>query len=182
MRGRLLLIAVFLPGLLAACATADPLSSVSVFDQTSGESLMHPPRPVVLLTKRPGLSVVGKDYLALSPVTVSGRGATSTWLWCALSSSIDRTMSGAPAPDVTSIVLLVDDVPMRLDIEPWSEAARQSPFELPADAHESFAARITGSQLRRIANSTNLEAYVADTSARSRPYTLSLDHRSDWGY
>ncbi len=182
MRGQSLFVALLLPGLLLACATAESPASVSAFDETTGESLMHPPRPVVLLTKRPGLSAVGKDYLALSPVTVSGRGATSTWLWCAVSSSIDRTITGAPAPDVTSIVLVVDEVPMQLDIAPWSEAAGQSPFDLPADTHASFAARITGSQLRKIAMSTNLQAYVADTTARSRPYTLSLDHRGDWGY
>jgi hypothetical protein len=161
------LIALLVAGLLAGCSSVERLSSVSAFDDETGESLTHPPRPVVLQTERPGLSAVGKDYLALSPVTVSGRGATATWLWCALSSSIDRGITGAAVPEVRSIILIVDDVPMKLDIEPWSNAARQAPFRLPIEAHTSFAARITASQLARIATSENLSANVAHGTAEA---------------
>jgi hypothetical protein len=176
------LIALLVAGLLAGCSSVERLSSVSAFDDETGESLTHPPRPVMLQTERPGLSAVGKDYLALSPVTVSGRGATATWLWCALSSSIDRGITGAAVPEVRSIILIVDDVPMKLDIEPWSNAARQAPLRQPIEAHTSFAARITASQLARIATSEKLSAYVADGTAEAPAYRLSRDYRSEWGF
>lgn len=177
-----MLIAFLGAGLLGACGSVERLASVSAFDAETGESLSHPPRPVVLQMERPGLSAVGKDYLSLSPVTVSGRGATATWLWCALSSSIDRGITGVAAPEVRSIVLVVDDVPMKLDIEPWSNAARQAPFHLPIEAHTSFAARMTESQLARIATSEKLFAYVADGGAEASAYRLSGDYRSEWGF
>jgi hypothetical protein len=177
-----ILMALLLASLLGGCGSVERLATVSAFDEETGESLTHPPRPVVLQTERPGLSAVGKDYLTLSPVTVSGRGATVTWLWCALSSSIDRDLTGAAAPEVRSLVLIVDDVPMRLDIESWSTAARQEPFRLPVAAHSTFAARITASQLARIATSETLAAYVADDAAEVPAYRLSRDYRSEWGY
>lgn len=177
-----MLIALLLTGLLGACGSVERLASVSAFDATTGESLTHPPSPVVLRTERPGLSAVGKDYLTLSPVTVSGRGATATYLWCALSSSIDRAITGAALPEIRSIVLVVDDVPMRLDIEPWSNAARQAPFQLPVEPHTSFAARVTESQLARIATSAELLAYVADAGAESPAYRIGRDTRGEWGF
>jgi hypothetical protein len=177
-----MLMAILVTALLSACGSVQRLANVSAFDEESGESLTHPPRPIVLQTERPGLSAVGKDYLSLSPVTVSGRGATVTWLWCALSSSIDRGITGAAAPEVRSIVLIVDDVPMKLDIGAWSTAARQEPFRLPIAAHTTFAARITASQLERIATSETLSAYVADDAAEAPAYRLSRDYRNEWGF
>jgi hypothetical protein len=164
----------------AGCAlVGDPAPSTS-FDAATGESLAHPATPTTFVAERPGLSVIGRDYLRVSPVTVSGRGAPVTYLWCAFTSSIDRDLKAARQPDVESIVLLVDDVPMSLTLEPWSEAANASPYGAPAGEERNFAARVTQSQLHRIVASTRLEAWTVDANAPSSRYALTDDSREGW--
>lgn len=167
-----------LVSLLSGCAGTGPSSTVSAFDERTGESLMHPAAPLTLASAQPGLSAIGRDYLALCPVTVSGRGAPATYIWLSLSSSIDRAITGAAVPEVRSIVLLVDDVPMTLELEPWSDAARTQPFGAPAGA--SYAARITNSQLQRIAGSNDLRAVLVQPDARTTQYALGDDTRANW--
>jgi hypothetical protein len=165
---------------VAGCATMDESSQVSTFDEQTGESLTHPAEPLTLQAERPGLSVIGKDYLALSPVTVSGRGAPATWLWCSLTSSIDRGITGAPAPEIESIVLIVDEVPMALRLEPWSKAATTRPFDPPAGMQTTFAVRITDSQLARIVGARELGAYVVETGRHSPRFAMAQDTRAGW--
>ena len=169
---------VALLSLVSACAGTGRPDAVSSFDERTGESLIHPALPLTLATAQPGLSAVGRDYLALCPVTVSGRGAPVTWIWLSLSSSIDRTITGAPEPDVRSIVLLVDGVPMTLDLEPWSAAAGTQPFGTVAA--DSYAARITNTQLQRIAGSGDLRALLVDPDTQTTEYALGTDTRASW--
>jgi hypothetical protein len=164
----------------AGCALVDDTAPSASFDAMTGESLAHPAAPTTFVAERPGLSVIGRDYLRVSPVTVSGRGAPVTWLWCALSSSIDRDLRAARQPEVESIVLLVDDVPMSLTLEPWSEAATASPYGPPAGEERNFAARVTQSQLDRIVASAHLEAWIVEADAPSSRYALTDDSRGGW--
>jgi hypothetical protein len=166
--------------LLAGCATVADDAPVATFDELTGESLLHPALPTTLHAERPGLSVIGKDYLALSPVTVSGRGAPVTYLWCSLSSSIDRAITGAPAPDIDAIVLLVDDVPMALNLEPWAKAATALPFDERHGPGIAFAARVTASQLGKIVAARELAAYVVEAGSHSPRFTVAEDTRADW--
>ena len=165
---------------LTGCAMLERPAPSSSFDATTGESLSHPAAPTTFVAERPGLSAIGRDYLSVSPVTVSGRGAPVTWLWCGLSSSIDRELKGAQLPEVDSIVLLVDDVPMALELEPWSKAASAPPYGPAAAPELSFAARVTQSQLDRIVASSTLEAWIVDADAPSLRYTLNRDSREGW--
>lgn len=169
---------VILASLLAGCAGTAETPAVSSFDERTGESLVHPALPLTLATAQPGLSAVGRDYLALSPVTVSGRGAPVTYIWLALSSSIDRTLTGAKPPEVRAIVLLLDDVPMTLDLEPWSAAAGSQPFATASG--DSYAARITNSQLQRIAGAGDLRALLVEPDAQTTTYSLGTDTRASW--
>jgi len=165
---------------MSGCALLEQPAPSSSFDATTGELLAHPAAPTTFVAERPGLSAIGRDYLSVSPVTVSGRGAPVTWLWCELSSSIDRDLKGARAPDVDSIVLVVDDVPMALDLEPWSNAASTEPYGPKADAELRYAARVTQSQLDRIVASSMLEAWIVEAHAPSSRYTLDRDSRAGW--
>ena len=173
--------AVLLLFAMSGCALVDdrPAPSSS-FDTTTGELLSHPAAPTTFVAERPGLSAIGRDYLSVSPVTVSGRGAPVTWLWCELSSSIDRDLKGARAPEVDSIVLVVDDVPMALELEPWSSAASAAPYGRTRAPAQSYAARVTQSQLDRIVASSTLEAWTVEADAPSSRYTLDRDSREGW--
>ena len=166
--------------LLCGCASQEEQHIVSDFDDTTGVSLARPKAPVRLLAPRPGLSAVGKDYLFAGPVSVSTSGNPQNYLWVALGSTIDRPHPGAPLPTFKTIVIAVDGSLMTFDLIPWSSASRSDPYELPVAVHASYAAKITNSQIRQLAQSQHLAAYVTDHNSRSPLYELSEGELADW--
>ena len=166
--------------LLTACASQDAGTLVSDTSEAGGESLTRVRIPVSLTATRPGLSTVGKDYLFASPVNVSGMGQPQNYLWFGVGSTIDRYLTGAEDPQLTSIVLLIDDVPMTFDLIPWADAANYSPYDLPVKTHASYGAKITRSQIRTIAAANDLQAYVTNAEFRSPTFTISDGSLNDW--
>lgn len=158
---------------LAACSGQPPAPFVQTVDDASGESLTHARQPLRMVAVRPALSRVGKDYLFVAPVSVSGRGTPQDYLWFAFGSTLDRRLVGSPIPAVNSIVLVVDDMPMTFDIAAWPELSTTQPYELDVKHYRSFGARVTASQLRRISSASTLAAYVTDGANRSPSYELS---------
>lgn len=165
---------------LAGCSgtPTGPIESV-VNDQT-GESFAYAREPVHLVAVRPGLSSVGKDYLIVSPVSSNAGGQANTYLYFALASSIDRVLTGAPAPGFDSVVLKVDDTLMTFELEPWSDIANAEPMRLDVRLRASYATRVTRSQLARIAGAETLSAYVTDTAHRSPVYNYSRGSYAEW--
>lgn len=143
-------------------------------------TLSHPPQPVALLAPRPGLSVVGKDYLFTAPVTVNRGGGPRDYLWFALGSTTDRVLTNTPEPTFETIVLVVDGVPMTFDLFPWSEASGEEPFDVGVLERAVYGARVSHSQVRRIASATRLEAYVTDADNRSPTYALADGEFAGW--
>lgn len=180
MRNTARLISVHLFLCLAACASQEPPSVVSDFDDLTGVSLARPREPVRMLAPRPGLSLVGKDYLFTGPVSVSTAGTPHTFLWFALGSTIDRPHTGARLPTFKTIVVRVDDSLMTFDLIPWSSASKSDPYELPVAVHASYAAKITNSQIRQLAQASRLAAYVTDEDDRSPLYELVDGELADW--
>ena len=174
-----ILMLLFLLG-ATACSSQPPAPFVQTVDDASGESLTHSRQPLRMVAIRPALSRVGKDYLFVAPVTVGGRGTPQDYLWFAFGSSLDRHLAGTPIPDVNSIVLVVDGMPMTFDLADWPEVATSPPFELDVAHYLSFGARVTGSQLRRISSATSLAAYVTDGANRSPTYELSEGSFGSW--
>jgi len=165
---------------LSACGTQDQYSLVSDMSDATGISMTRPRQPVQLAALRPGLSAVGKDYLFAGPVSVSGLGAPQAYLWFALGSTIDRRYTGAPEPTFQTVILLIDGTPMTFDLSPWSGASGTEPYELDIRPSASYAAKITNSQIRQIANAQILEAYVADADNRSPRYSMVSGDLRDW--
>ncbi|MGI9237075.1 MAG: hypothetical protein ACR2QZ_06740 [Woeseiaceae bacterium] len=157
----------------SACSSQPPAPIVQTVDDTSGESLTHSREPLRMVAVRPALSRVGKDYLFVAPVSVSGRGTPQDYLWFAFGSTLDRRLVGTPIPAVKTIVMFVDEMPMTFDLAAWPELSSSQPFELGVEHYVSFGARITASQLRRIASANALRAYVTDGANRSPTYELS---------
>ncbi len=163
---------IFVSVLSAGCA-GKPTSPYSQFvDERSGESLTSTIEPTRFVAERPALSRVGKDYLYAAPVRVSGADGPRTYLWFGVGSSIDRRITGAAIPDVSRIVLIVDDMPMTLDLTSWSQVTASDPFALGVEHYTSYGARVTASQLRRIAAAESLRAFVADADSRSPTFVV----------
>ena len=166
--------------LMGGCASKPASSFAQHVDERSGESLTSTIEPTRFVAERPALSRVGKDYLYAAPVRVSGFDAPSTYLWFAVGSSVDRRITGAAIPDVTTIVLLVDDMPMTFDLVGWSEVTVSEPFALDVEHYKSYGARVTGSQLRRIAAASSLRAFVADADSRSPTFMVADGIHEAW--
>jgi hypothetical protein len=165
---------------ISACAGQPPAPFVQRVDDASGESLTHARQPLRMIAVRPALSRVGKDYLFVAPVSVSGRGAPQDYLWFAFGSTLDRHLVGMDVPRVKTIVLVVDDMPMTFDLAAWPEVSTSRPFDLGVEHYLSFGAKITGSQLRRISAANSLTAYVTDGANRSPSYELSDGSFNSW--
>ena len=136
------------------------------------QRMQSPKEPLQFSAARPALSDIGKDFLYVAPVTISGRGEPQQYLWFAVASTVDRQIVGSPVPDWQEIILLVDDTPMNFDLAPWSEASATEPFEPDMPVVRTFGTRVTQSQLRRIARAGNVQAYVAAGDLRSPVYAL----------
>ena len=97
-----------------ACASKRADTIVAAVDERTGESFTRLDEPLRLATGRPGLSVVGRDYLLVAPVMLTGSAEGGRYLWFALGTTLDRPLHGAPEPGLDRIVLVVDDMPMTL--------------------------------------------------------------------
>lgn len=176
---RILLLA-FMVFALGACASQPESPFVQRLDDSTGESLLRGRQPLRLVAKRPTLSRVGKDYLFAMPVSVSGNSVSGTYLWFGFGSTTDRALTGAPLPDVSEVVLVVDGMPMTFDLQPWSAVAASEPFEHGVDHYASFGARVTRSQLLRIASAADLQAWVTNAKNRSPVYRMAAGDAADW--
>lgn len=179
---RLLLLGALLLSscLLPACSNQAVTPFVHAVDEQSGESFTHAYEPVTFIAAQPALSRVGKDYLLVAPITVSGAGRPDNYLWFAFGSSIDRRVTGAALPDAKNVVLVIDGMPMTFDLVNWSSVATSQPFDPQVDLYASFAARVTHSQLRRISAATELSAYVTNVDSRSPDYGRYEGDYSAW--
>ena len=133
-----------------------------------------------LAAPRPGLSVVAKDSLFVGPMSVNRDGVRRSYLWFGVGTTIDRRLTGAPAPGLDSVVIIVNETPMTFDLIPWDSDPDAPPYPLSIDSHTSYAARITNSQLRQMANADRLSAYVVDANGRSPTYEVVEGSPSDW--
>lgn len=130
--------------------------------------------------RRPGLSAVAKDYLFAGPMTVNRDGSRDRYLWFAVGTTIDRHLTGAPKPELETVVLLVDGTPMTFDLNAWDDGTASSPYALSVGRYVSYAARVTGSQLGELANADALEAYVTDSNGRSPKYVVVRGDPAEW--
>lgn len=166
--------------IVTGCAGQSESPFVQQLDETTGESLLRMREPMRLVADRPALSRVGKDYLFAMPVSVSGSGSAGTYLWFGFGSTTDRRLTGAKLPDVNTIVLLVDGTPMTFDLSPWTSIVAAEPIDPGVDHYASFGARVTSSQLRRLAAALDISAFVTDSENRSPDYRRVAGHAVDW--
>ncbi len=166
--------------LLAACAGQAKNEIVADVNESTGDSFSRPGKPLRLATTRPALSTVGKDYLLVAPVSVSGSVHRGTYLWFALGTTVDRDLQGMPEPGFDRIVLLVDGMPMTFDLVDWSERAHGEPYRVPMKTLRTFASKVTASQLERLQNATELSAWVTNPNHRSPDYAVVRGHPSEW--
>ena len=177
---RVLVLLAIVSVLLAACGSNPPAPFERSVDERSGESFTHARQPLRLVTSRPALSRVGKDYLFVAPVLVSGSNAPQDYLWFSIGSSIDREITGAAAPEVNAVVLVLDGAPMTFDLKPWTEIADSSPFDPGVEHHASFGSKVTKSQLRYLASAVEVTAFVTNSADRSPEFELVAGEYTSW--
>lgn len=136
--------------------------------------------PLWLTASRPGLSAAGKDFLFVGPMSVNRNGSSERYLWFGLSTTIDRNLTGAPPLLTESVVLVVDGTPMHFDLIAWESSRAASPYVLPMDGFASYAARVTASQLRQVAEAAEVDAYVTNREGRSPRFTLVEGDPAGW--
>ena len=177
---------LFLAGVFAAGAIGPgcswlPFSGQQSRDTTeAGVSATGSNEAVWMATTRPGLSAVGKDYLFVGPMTVNRDGRRQRYLWFAIGTTIDRHLTGAPRQHHEAVVLLVDGTPMTFELTEWENTSRASPYPLSIRADVTYAARVTSSQVRRLAAARVIGAYVTDPSGRSPVYSVVRGDPGDW--
>lgn len=164
----------------AGCGSQSVSHFVQHVDEQSGESYTHAVEPVRLAAERPALSRVGKDYLYVAPVSVSGIDTPRNYLWFAVGSSTDRRLTGALLPSVNRIVLVIDGMPMTFDIVPWADVASSEPFDIGVEHYSSYSARVTRSQLGKIAAAKEISAFVTNGEDRSPTYALVAGAHDAW--
>ena len=154
--------------LLGACGTTP--ERLSTVDAGGGITHIKPREPARYVARQPGLAVPGADFLFVSPVAVSRRGVLKHYLWLGARSTVDRKLTGARTHAIDEIVIMIGDKPMRLDIEPWSEASETEAFETGLILTATYAARVTKSQLDRLVESSPQEIIVIDERGREIRY------------
>lgn len=165
---------------LAACGSQPKPDFSHYVDEGTGESFTLSREPIRMVAAQPALSRVGKDYLYVAPVRLSGRAAPQNYLWFGIGSSTDRPIMGTKRPEVTSVVLLIDEIPMTFDIVPWRTLAASEPFEVGVEHYESYGARVTLSQLRKISAAAALGGFVIDAKERSPRFEATAGSASHW--
>lgn len=136
--------------------------------------------PLWLSAGRPGLSAAGRDFLFVGPMSVNRNGSSERYLWFGLSTTIDRDLTGAPPLVTESVILVVDGTPMNFDLVEWDAGPSASAYVLPVDGFASYAARVTASQLRQVAQATRVDAYVTNREGRSPVFTLVEGDAAVW--
>ena len=79
-----------------------------------------------------------------------------------------------------AIVLVLDGMPMTFDLSEWSAIAAAEPFGPGVEHYASFGAKVTQSQLRRIARTSAMTAYVTNGEHRSPTYALAGGDYAAW--
>jgi len=165
---------------LQGCGWQQELAGRATDIVESGVSVGGLTQAVWLAAARPGLSVAGKDYLFVGPMDVNREGTRRSYLWFAISTTIDRQLTGAPKRTLNTVVLMVDNIPMTFDLTPWDKSADSSPYSIPFASDASYAARITDSQIRQLARADALRAYVVDADGRSPVFNVVGGDRKKW--
>ena len=146
----------------------------------SGVSPSGSSEAVWFATERPGLSAIAKDFLFVGPMSVNRNGERRQYLWFGIATTIDRRLTGAGTFDASAVVVNVDGTPMTFDLVPWSSDPEQTPYDPGIDSFQSFAARVTGSQLRQLSGAREITAFVVDGNGRSPLYEVVNGDRRSW--
>ena len=172
--------AALLVVLAGGCAWQNDTDEMRASITDAGVSTTSSREAVWLAAPRRGLSAVGKDYLFVGPMTVNREGTRQTYLWFAVGTTIDRHLTGAHKPTLDTVVMLVDGTPMTFDLVAWDDASASSPYRPAIESYASYAARVTGSQVRQLASADTVEAYVTDLNGRSPIYVIVKGDPRAW--
>ncbi|MEM8981894.1 MAG: hypothetical protein AAGC71_02615 [Pseudomonadota bacterium] len=167
--------------LLSIGACSGQIRLLDEVDTGGGVTHIKPREPLTFVAKQPGYAVPGADYVFVAPVAVSRRGRLKHYLWLGARSTIDRRLIGVPVPNVTSIVVIADEQPIRLDLEPWENASQAPAFSPGLIVTDTLAARVTTSQLRWLAKASTVSIVLVDAAGRETRFDANQDTQAVFG-
>lgn len=165
---------------ICACANLSDSPLVTETDELSGTTHIKLKRPHRFATARPSLATTGKDFVYLAPVSVSRHGTLRRFLWLAIATTIDHTLTGNRPASTEEIVLVLDGEPMSLDMKPWADVSPFNPYDTGMFVTSQYAIRASQSQLQRIANASDIAVLHADSVGRSTLYSMIDPAPSHW--
>ena len=160
----------------AGCASRQPAVDASL-DRNTGWTVATTRAPALLARGAPRIAHGARDYVYLGPVQVNRMGLHELYLWVGLVSTIDRAPLGEQALAPEALTVVVDGVPMPLQLRPWSEDLPASPYQTPTPPYQILGARLSRDQVDRIANAQQVEVFVAAGNRQAVRYRV---WRGDW--
>ncbi|MEM1260904.1 MAG: hypothetical protein AAGH76_00765 [Pseudomonadota bacterium] len=165
--------------MLGACGAQTRL--LDEVDTGGGVTHIKPQKPLTFVAKQPGYAVPGADYVFVAPVGVSRRGRLKHYLWLGARSTVDRKFIGVSAPTVDSIIVVADEQPIQLDLEPWATASEAPAFTPGLFVTDTLAARVTTSQLNWLAKAARVSIVLVDSNGRETRFDVDEDTRALFG-
>jgi hypothetical protein len=162
---------------LVGCASQAPLRSQ--LDE-AGRTWVSVDEPVALSRAAPRFSLAARDYLYLAPVQANNAGTRWHYLWVGLGTTVDRRWPWAAAPEVQTLLLVLDGTPLTLPLEAWDGQQPEGLYRPKAPTYAVRRASVSLDELARIAAATSVEAQLVRADGAVDAYELWSGSWSDW--
>lgn len=168
--------------MIIVCALTGCASSKSVQSRLDSSGLTVVTLDEVIVLARPTrhLATVARDYVYLGPVEINRMGTLEHYVWVGMASTVDRALAVEPEPEAATLALLVDGVPMALSLLPWDKELDEPPYESSVPIYESFGARASLDQIKRIAQAESVEVHIITATGASVDYQKWQGQWSVW--
>lgn len=161
----------------AGCAGSRPLRST--LDER-GLTLLSAENMLTLARAAPRFSSTARDYLYVAPVETNDAGLLRHYLWLGLGSTVDRAWGWSAPSKATTIVFLLDDLPLALSLTDWDTEPGPSLFDIPAPVYQIQRAQLTLDELARITTAKSIDVEIATGDGAVARYRLWRGAWADW--
>lgn len=164
-----LMLAAALVTAAASCATHPSALTREFLDTGTGVTVTASRVPLVLYRDNPAVAAYARNVVHLGPVEVNRSGEYRYYLWLSIWSTLQSPDAATSRDGFETIVIVVDDESMALDLAGWTPAAinASAPVYLSpvASAAEAYYP-LTVDQIRFIAEARNISLRTTGNSPR----------------
>jgi hypothetical protein len=146
----------------------------ATLDASTGITWTADPAPVVFARTEARYSRSARDYLYLGPVEVNRQGTRDYYLWIGIGTTLDRGYLAPTTPLPDKLYVDVGDEIIEFLLQPWRVLTPMASTELvyltPVDLQATLGARVTSSQIEKLASELPRAVRVAIPGSASREY------------